>query len=74
MLLFSRLAAVDEMLGVGAGGGGGDMVLIGAVVPVLVTAGVAETSTGEGEEEVVEVGWADVETDEVVVSNRAIFI
>lgn len=40
---------------------------------MLVTAGVEETSTGEGEEEVVEVGWADVGTDEGV-SNRAIFI
>lgn len=56
VLLFSRLAAVDGTLGVGAGGGGGGRVSIGAVMPVLVTAGVEETSTGEGEEEVVEVG------------------
>lgn len=46
---------------------------VGAVVPVVVTAGGEETRTGEGEEEVVEVGWADVETDGGV-SNRAIFI
>lgn len=44
------------------------------MVPVLVTAAVAETRTGEGEEEVVDVGWVDVETDEGVVSNRAIFM
>lgn len=74
VLLLSRLAAVDWTLGVGAGGGGGGRVSIGAVVPVLVTAGVVETSTGDGEEEVVDVGWADVETDVGVVSNRAIFI
>lgn len=74
VLLLSRLAAVDGTLGVGAGGGGGGRLSIGAVVPVLVTAGVEETGTGEGEEEAVEVGWADVDTDEGVVSNRAIFI
>lgn len=74
VLLLSRLAAVDGAVGTGAGGGGGGRESIGAVVPVLVTAGVEETSTGEGEEEVVEVGWADVETDVGAVSNRAIFI
>lgn len=73
-LLFSRLAAVDGTGGAGAGGGGGGRDSVGAVVPVLVTAGVEETSAGEGEEEVVEVGWADVETDVGVGSNRAIFI
>lgn len=73
-LLLSRLAAVDGTVGIGAGGGGGGRESIGAVVPVLVTAGVEETSAGEGEEEVVEVGWADVETDEGVASKRAIFI
>lgn len=79
LLLLSRLAAVDGAVGRGAGGGGGGgRESIGAVVPVLVTAGVEDTSTGEGEEEVVEVevevGWAEVETDEGVVSNRAIFM
>lgn len=74
VLLLSRLAAVDGTLGVGAGGGGGGRLSIGAVVPVLVIAGVEETGTVEGEEEAVEVGWADVDTDEGVVSNRAIFI
>lgn len=73
-LLLSRLAAVDGTLGIGAGDGGGGRESIGAVVQVLETAPVEETTTGEGEEEVVEVGWADVETDEGVVSNRAIFI
>lgn len=73
VLLLSRLAAVDGTLGVGAGGGGGGRVSFGAEVPVLVAAGVEETSTGEGEEDVVEVGWADVGTDEGV-SNRAIFM
>lgn len=73
VLLLSRLAAVDGTLGIGAGGGGGGRESLGAIVPVVVTAGVEETNTGEGEEEMVELGWADVETDEVV-SNRAIFI
>lgn len=72
LLLLSRLAA--GTLEIGAGGGGGGRESIGAVVQVLETAGVEETSTGEGEEEMVEVGWADVETDEGVVSNRAIFM
>lgn len=71
VLLLSRLVAVDWTLGEGAGGGGGGRGSIGALV--LVTASVEETSTGVGEDEVVEVGWADVETDEGVVSNRAIF-
>lgn len=73
VLLLSRLAAVDGTGGTGAGDGGGGRESIGAVVPVLVTADV-ETSTGEGDEEAVEVGWADVETDEGVVSNRAILV
>lgn len=74
MLLLSRLAAADGTVGTGAGDGGGGRESIGAVVPVLVTAEVEETSTGEGDEEVVDVGWADVETDEGVVSNRAILV
>lgn len=75
LLLLSRLAAVDGTLGVGAGGGGGGRVSIGAVVvPVLETDRVEETIAGEGQEDVVDVGWADVETEEGVVSNRAIFI
>ena len=74
VLLLSRLAAVDGTVGIGAGGGGGGRDSIGAVVPALVTAGVEETRTGEGEEDVVEVSWADVETDEGVVSSRSIFI
>lgn len=74
VLLLSRLAAADGTLGIGAGGGGGGRESVGAVVPVVVTAGGEETSTGEGEEEVMEVGWVDVDTDEGVVSNRAIFI
>lgn len=73
VLLLSRLVAVDWTLGEGAGGGGGGMVSFGALVVVLVIASVEETSTGAGEGEVVEVGWADVETDEGVASNRAIF-
>lgn len=73
VLLLSRPTAVGGMLGVGAGGGGGGRESTGAVVPVLVTAAEEETRTGEGEEEVVEVGCAGVETDEGTVSNRAIF-
>lgn len=73
-LLLSRLAVVDETLGAGGGGGGREST--GAVDPVLVTAAVEEMSTGEGEGEAVEVevGWADVETDEVAGSTRAIFM
>lgn len=74
VLLLSRLAAVDGTAEAGAGGGGGGRESIGAVVPVLVTAGVEDASTGEGKEEVVDVGWPDVETDEAVVSIRGIFI
>lgn len=40
---------------------------------VLVTAGVEDTTMGVGEDEVVGVGWTDVETIEGEVSNRAIF-
>lgn len=74
VLLLSRLAAVEGTLGVGAGGGGGGRVSTGAVVLAVVTAGAEEASAGVGAEEVVEVGWAGVETDAGVVSNRAIFM
>lgn len=74
VLLLSRLAAADGAEGIGAGDGGGGRESVGAVVPVLATADVEETSTGEGDEEVVEVGWADMETDGGVVSNRAILV
>lgn len=71
-LLLSRPAAAGT-LEIGAGGGGGGVESAGAVEPVVVTAGGEETITGDGEVEVVEVGWADVETD-AGVSNRAIFM
>lgn len=74
VVLLSRLAAADGTAGMGAGDGGGGRESIGAVVPGLVTADVEETSTGEGDEDVVEVGWADVGTDVGVVSNRAILV
>lgn len=74
VLLLSKVAAVDGALGVGAGGGGGGRESIGAVVPVLVTAGAEVASTGAGELEVVDVGGAGVETGGGVASKRAIFI
>jgi len=74
VLLLSRLADADGTAGIGAGVGGAGRESMGAVVPLLVEAGVGETSAGDGVEEGVEVGWAEAETDEAAASNRAIFI
>lgn len=74
LLLFRRLAAADETVGTGTGDGGGGRESVGAVAPALVTTDVEETSTGDGDEEVVEAGWAELETDEGVVSKRGILV
>lgn len=74
LLLFRRPATVGGTEGTGAGDEGGGRESVGAVVPALVTADVEETSTGEGDEEMVQAGWAEVETDEGAVSKRGIFV
>lgn len=73
MLLLSRLEAVAGTVGVGTGDVGGGTDSTGAVAPLLVEARVTDTRAGEGDEEVVDVGWAGVGTDEGGVSKRAIF-
>lgn len=64
---------MDWTLGEGAGGGGGGRWSVVALELPVVTLSVEETCAGAGEDEVVGVGWEDVETEDVAVSNRAIF-
>lgn len=64
---------MDWTLGEGAGGGGGGRLSVVALELPVVTLSVEETCAGAGEDEVVGVGWEDVETEDVAVSNRAIF-
>lgn len=72
-LLFNRLGAVDWTLEEGAGGGGGGRLSVGALELPVVALSVEDSCAGAGEEEVVGVGWEDVETADAAVSNRAIF-